>query len=44
VPIVADYVNSRGLFLMQDNARGHAARATLDFIRERGLIPIFWTL
>jgi transposase len=27
---------------MQNNARGHAARDTLAFIRGRSLIPIFW--
>jgi transposase len=39
---MADYVNSRGLVLIQDNARGHTARDTLAFIRERGLVLIFW--
>jgi transposase len=42
VPLLADYVNNRGLVLMQDNARGHTARDTLAFMRERGLILIFW--
>jgi transposase len=27
---------------MQDNAGGHAARDTLAFMAERGLVPIFW--
>jgi Transposase. len=42
VPLMADYVNSRGLLLMQDNAGGHAAGDTLAFMREKGLMPIFW--
>jgi len=42
VPLAADYVNRGGLFLVQDNARGHVARDTLAFIRERGLVPLFW--
>ena len=27
---------------MQDNAKGHAAKATLQYMREHNLIPIFW--
>jgi hypothetical protein len=42
VPLIADYINRGGLLLMQDNAGGHIARDTLAFMRERGLIPIFW--
>ncbi len=30
------------LVLMQDNAPGHSARATLDEMTERGIYPIFW--
>ena len=41
VPLIADYINSRGLLVIQDNAGGHAARDTLAFIREKGLVPIF---
>jgi transposase len=37
-------VNLRELVLIQDNARGHVARDTLAFIRERGVIPIFWPI
>ena len=44
MPLIADYVNSRGLLLIQDNARGHTARDTLVFIREKGLMPIFWPI
>jgi transposase len=39
---MADYVKRGGLVLMQDNAGGHTARDTLAFLRERGLVPIFW--
>jgi hypothetical protein len=42
VPLLADYINNKGLVLIQDNTGGHAARDTLAFIRERGLILIFW--
>ena len=28
--------------LMQDNASGHAASATMDDLLERGIIPISW--
>jgi hypothetical protein len=41
MPLIADYINRGGLLLIQDNTRGYAARDTLAFIRERGLIPIF---
>jgi transposase len=27
---------------MQDNAKGHAAKATKQYMRECGLVPIFW--
>jgi transposase len=39
---MADYVRRTGLVLMQDNAGGHSAKATQEFIKEMGLIPIFW--
>ena len=42
VPLIAEYVSQTGLVLMQDNASGYAAQATLAYIRERGLVPIFW--
>ncbi len=42
MPLIADYVNRGGLLLVQDNARGHVARDTLAFIREKGLVPLFW--
>jgi hypothetical protein len=42
VPLIERYTLPRGLILMQDNARGHSAQNTEDFMRRRGLIPIFW--
>ncbi len=42
VPLIADYINRGGLLLVQDNARGHVARDTLAFMREKGLVPLFW--
>ena len=27
---------------MQDNAKPHSAKATLEYMNQRGLIPIFW--
>jgi len=42
VPIMAEYVSQTRLIPMQDNASGHAAQATLAFMREKGLVPIFW--
>lgn len=42
VPLMADYVRRGGLLLMQDNARGHAAKDTLAYMRSLGLVPIFW--
>jgi transposase len=42
VPILESYIRETGLLLMQDNASGHAARATLAYMGERGLFPIFW--
>ncbi len=42
MPLIADYVNRGGLLLVQDNARGHVARDTLAFMREKGLVPLFW--
>ncbi len=41
MPIIAQYVSQTRLIPMQDNALGHAARATLAFIREKGLVLIF---
>jgi transposase len=42
VPLMADYVSRGGLLLMQDNAGGHAAKDTLAYMRNMGLVPIFW--
>jgi transposase len=42
VPLIADYVRRGGLIFIQDNTGGHIARDTLAFMREQGLIPIFW--
>lgn len=42
VPILEQYIHRTGLVLMQDNATGHVAQATLEFIRKRNVVPIFW--
>jgi hypothetical protein len=42
MPLIVDYVNRGGLVLMQDNTGGYAAKDTLAFLRERGLVLIFW--
>jgi ketohexokinase/beta-glucosidase len=42
VPILAQYIDRTRLILMQDNAAGHAAKATLQHMREHNLIPIYW--
>jgi hypothetical protein len=42
MPIIVDYISRGGLIFIQDNTGGHAARDTLVFMREYGLIPIFW--
>jgi hypothetical protein len=43
VPIVHRWIRMNpGLSFMQDSAPGHAARATIDEFRERGIKPIHW--
>lgn len=42
VPIIAQYTSRWRLFFMQDNASGHAAKATLEEMEKWGLRPIFW--
>ena len=42
MPILAQYCNRTRLILIQDNAKGYAIKATLQYIREYNLIPIFW--
>jgi transposase len=42
VPILYTYLDRNRLSLMQDNAPGHSARATLDDLRARGIAPIVW--
>lgn len=42
VPIVHQYCDRWKLVLMQDNASGHAARATIEELRSQGVYPIFW--
>jgi transposase len=42
VPVLAQYIDRTRLILMQDNAKGHAAKATLQYMRECNLIPIYW--
>jgi hypothetical protein len=41
MPIMAEYVGQTGLIPMQDNATGHAAQASLAFMKEKGLVLIF---
>ena len=43
VPLVQGWLRMRPhLKFMQDNAPGHAAKATITDLLERGIIPIFW--
>jgi ketohexokinase/beta-glucosidase len=41
-PILQDYTLHRGLVYMQDNASGHAAKATIETLTRMGIRPIFW--
>jgi len=41
VPLIASYIGQTGLVLMQDNAAGHGAKATLEEMARLGLRPIF---
>lgn len=42
VPIIIEYTSSQRLILMQDNASGHAAKATISEMIYRGVRPIVW--
>ena len=42
VPVLAQYIDRTRLILIQDNAKGHAAIATKQYMRECGLVPILW--
>lgn len=42
VSLLEGYIGQTGLTPMQDNAKPHAAKATLEDMNRRGLIPIFW--
>jgi transposase len=42
VPLIASYIGQTGLVLMQDNAAGHGAKATLEEMARLSLRPIFW--
>jgi hypothetical protein len=43
VPLISDYLKSHpGLILQQDNARGHAAKRTLELMQQYGFRPIYW--
>lgn len=42
VPLVAEYTSRWRLTLMQDNASGHAAKATMEEMERKGIRPIFW--
>ena len=44
VPILAQYYDRTRLVLTQDNAKGHAAKATLQYMMEHNIIPIFGQL
>ena len=42
MPVLAHYIDRTLLILIQDNAKGYTTKATLQYIREHNLIPIFW--